>query len=151
MSALLDEIMLGPFSLELAEFVSTRNDLAISEVLNRDDIQAYGKIPSSSFSVWAAQTGQRAVIEDTSKDVLSPLRAIALTMLDLLRGGLGVQHLDLGSASNMALVGAWKASGKMTQGEYESLLSLAETTISRADQLKIDCSVTAVSIALNEV
>lgn len=143
MTTLLEEITTGPLSAEIAPFLQVGDGASIAyivEILNRKDINAYGKITNTAFAIWAAETGQRAVFEDESKNPISPFRSIALTLLDLQRGGLDVKHLDIGSAKNIAMINAWKQGGKMTQAQYDSLFALAAINISRAEQLGMSVS-----------
>lgn len=142
--SLLDEIQNGPLAAELGPHVADGNDQAIADILNRADIPALGTISTNDFVIWAAASGQRAVIEDTASNVADPLRSVGLALQDLVRGNLQ-QGLDFSKPQTLAMAQAWKAAGKMTQEQYDSLMALAATTVSRAQQLGI--SVDAMSVA----
>lgn len=143
--SLYDEIMTGPLAAELAPHVASGNDAAITEILNRKDIDAYGYISNDDFSIWAAKTGQRAVIDDTAANSSDPLRSVALALQDLLRGNLSSGQLNFSRQDNIDMANAWLSLGKMTQEAYDSLFALAATKISRSEQLKI--SVTHIDVA----
>ena len=86
-----------------------------------------GIVPTPVFANWCSSTGLRAVIEDTSKNLTSPLRSGALAVLDLLKwGSLG---LDLSASplgqSNIAMLAAWAAASIVTPTQISALVALA--------------------------
>lgn len=130
---LYDELTTGPLSAELSAYIATGDVGAIYTALHRRDIPAHGAISTNEFVIWAAANGQRAVIEDSANDIASPLRSVAIALQDFVRGNL-VQGLDFGRTETVAMAQAWRDAGNMTQAQYNSLLALAATTISRAEQ-----------------
>ena len=150
MPSLLEELTTGPLATELAPLITAGADGAILAVLNRRDIETLGTIKTNPFVIWAAKTGQRAVIEDTASNPLDPLRSIALSLQDLVRGNLD-QGLDFSITDTSAMADTWLAAGKMTQPMYEDLMALATVIISRAEQLGINLSENDIAVARMEI
>lgn len=138
---LYDELTTGPLAAEIAAHIASGDVGAIYAALHRRDIASYGAISTNEFVIWAAANGQRAVIEDTANDTASPLRSVAIALQDFVRGNL-LQGLDFGRPETLAMAQAWQASGKMTQAQHDELLSLAATTISRAEQAGLNITET---------
>lgn len=149
MTDLLVELTTGPLAAEIAPHILSGNDGAIYEIMHRRDITVNGVIGTNAFAMWAAKNGQRAVIQDAADDKLDPLRSVALTLLDLLRGNLD-RGLDLSNTDNLALADAWTAAGKMTEQQKQSLFDLSSKMISRAEQLNIACTITDIAQALRD-
>ena len=93
---------------------------------------AQGGVPVSTFAGWCAQTGLRAVIEDTANKAasayyLTALRSSALAILDILHGAAG--SLDLSASAqgqaNLQMLGAWVTAGAITAAQEAQLVSLA--------------------------
>ena len=147
MSTLLNELLTGPLSNELAIPIAARNDVLICELLNKKNIPVYGTVSANDFAIWAASTGLRATIQDHAENPASPLRSIALTLLDLLQGNLD-RALDFGNAANVAMLEAWVSAGAITATHRDELLALSQKLISRADQIG-GVSVSQISDALN--
>lgn len=150
MSQLSDELTTGPLAAELAPLIAAGDDVAILAALNRRDIPALGVIKTNPFVIWAAKTGQRAVIEDTASNSVDPLRSVGLALQDLVRGNLD-QGLDFSIADTADMAAAWLAAGKMTQQNYDDLMALAATTISRTEQLGISPTENDIAVARMEV
>ena len=106
----------------------------VCDLLNAPTRTRIGNLETRVFAIWCAETGLRSAIEDAAADHASPLRAIALTLLDLLRGGVS-DVLDLGNPANTAMLDAWQFTGKLTQAQRDSMMALAATPCSRADEL----------------
>lgn len=104
----------------------------IRSTLNAKTIQVYGAVSRDNFAIWAASTGVRATIQDVSNDLLSPLRASALSLLDMLCGG--AEEIDFGRPENVAMLDGWENAGKLSPANKASLLALATTHISIAQQ-----------------
>lgn len=147
MTALYDELTAGPLSVELAPLITARNDSGIAEIMNRKDISVYSTIKTNTFAIWAASTGLRSSIQDHADNHASPLRSIALTLLDLLTGNLE-RAIDLGIQSNIAMLNAWVVAGALTTAQRDELLALSQKMISRADQIG-GVSLSQISDALN--
>ncbi|MDD5297665.1 MAG: hypothetical protein PHU46_12200 [Rhodocyclaceae bacterium] len=83
-----------------------------------------GSVTRADFAVWAAVTGVRGAIEDAAHDPTSPIRAVALSLLDFLQGGVS-DTLDFSKAENQAMLGYWRSAGKVTSGQEQYLMALA--------------------------
>lgn len=145
MSILSDELTNDPASLGYQPHIDVGADGEIYALLYAKQFAAYGETSCNSFAAWATQTGQLAVIEDESKNTTSPLRSIALSLLYVLTSN---RPIDFGDADIVAMANVWLAGGKMTQAEYDSLLARASKSISRAEVLGINPSVTDIAQAL---
>lgn len=144
---LLTEIENGPLAAEIAPHSAIGSDQAIADILNRRDIPVPGTITTNDFVVWAASSGQRAVIEDTAADTQDPLRSIALALQDLVRGNLQ-QGLDFARPETVAMADAWLTAGKMDQTDYDALMTASQKLISRAEQVGLHVDSQAVAAAL---
>lgn len=147
MNPLLDELTNGPLAAELAPLIVARNDADIVAVMNRKDIAVYGTISTNDLAIWSASSGLRAAIQDHANNAASPLRSIALTLLDLLTGNLE-RALDFGIAANVAMLEAWVTAGAITENQRDELLALSQKTVSRADQIG-GVTLSKISDALN--
>lgn len=141
---LIDELTTGPLAAEIAPHITAGSDGAIADILNRKDIQVYSKLTVGAFADWLAVTGLRSAVEDHAANPVSPLRANALSILDLLRGSHEYQ-IDFGEASKQALLQAWETNGDITLAQQQVMLTKSQAKISRADQLGI--TVTALDVA----
>lgn len=79
-------------------------------------------VPINLLAAWAAQTGVRAAVQDLSTTQGHPLRSIALTALDLLRGTMA-QTFD--TVAYAGLLDALEAGGAMTAQDRAQLAALA--------------------------
>jgi len=145
---LADELTTGPLAAEIAPFITSGDDGAIAEILNRKDISINGSVSVNTFAMWCATTGMRASIQDHANDLASPLRSIALTLLDLLQGNLNPPSLDLAIAGNVAMLDAWVLAGILTTVQKAELVALSQKLISRAEQLNIDASIPIIAKSL---
>jgi hypothetical protein len=145
--ALLDELTTGPLAAELAPLLADGDDTAIYNVLHRADITVNGAIAVNDFAIWAASTGLRAAIADHADNIASPLRSIALTLLDLLQGNLA-PNLDFGNAANVTMLEAWVTAGALTEAQRDELLTLSQKLISRAQQAGIAATLTDIRQAI---
>lgn len=98
-----------------------RNDVAIADILSTGRTRP-AAVTKSDFQMWAGRTGVRAVIEDHARDDASPLRSIALTVLDFIRSN--VETIDFRIEANMQMLMAWVQVGAITQEAADSLLTL---------------------------
>lgn len=133
MSALADEIVIDPLQLGYVALINEQPG-RVCDLLNAPTRTRTGVVPVSVFAIWCGQTGMRGAIEDAAADKTSPLRSIALTLLDLLRGGVS-EGLDLSNTGNQAMLAAWQAAGAINQAQRDSLIALAQTPCSRAAEL----------------
>ena len=88
-----------------------------------------GIVPTPVFAAWCSATGLRAVIEDTSKNMVSPMRSGALAILDLLSwqsGGLDLSASRMGQG-NIAMLATWVSAGIVTAAQSGALTALAAT------------------------
>lgn len=148
---LLEEITNGPLSTELAPLVIANDYRGIANTLNRKDIVTSGSITVNKFAIWCAETGMRAAINDQASTPASPLRSIALTLLDLLQGNLTPASLDLSIAQNVDMLHAWVLAGLLTTEQEQDLIVLSQTLISRAEQIGLTVDANLVAQALGYV
>ena len=111
-----------------AAWANSRADgtLAVSLSAGRT---AQGTVPTPAFAAWCSATGLRAVIEDTSKNLVSPQRSGALALLDLLSwpsNGLDLSSSRIGQG-NLAMLAAWVIAGLVTPAQSAALTALAAT------------------------
>lgn len=89
-----------------AELLASQDADAIAEVVNVGRT-ALGYTSREKFAMWAAKHGVRSKIEDHSSNPASPLRSIALALLDVLRSP--TEGIDLSVPDNALMLGAWPA------------------------------------------
>jgi hypothetical protein len=147
-SALYDELTAGPLASQILPFISAGDDGAISVLMNTQNISVTSSLPADTFAIWCAVTGMRAVIQDQSALVTSPVRSSALSLLDLLQGNLHPSSLDLSNGLVVSMLNAWVTSGLLTADTFNSLIALAQKQISRAQQIGITCDANAIGHAL---
>ena len=145
MSALTTEFTTDPTGLGYAQALAVGDDSIIYELLHAKNISIEGSISPNLFMVWAAKTGQASVIVDIADDKTNStgLRAIAIVLKNCLGGDKTSSGLEMGNAEVVAMMDIWF----LTQGNSTikaALIALSQTLISRADQLGIDCSITAI-------
>ena len=148
---LLEEIQNGPLAAELSSFVAANDYRGIANALNRKDILTSGSITVNKFAIWCAETGMRATINDQASNPASPLRSIALTLLDLLQGNLTPASLDLSIDQNKAMLHAWVLAGLLTTAQEQELITLSQTYISRAEEVGLTVDANLVAEALGYV
>jgi len=148
---LLEEINTGPLATELEPLVLANDYRGIANVLNRKDILTSGSITVNKFAIWCAETGMRAAINDQATTPASPLRSIALTLLDLLQGNLTPASLDLSIQQNVEMLHAWVLAGLLTTEQEQELITLSKTYISRAEQIGLVVDANLVAEALGYV
>ena len=148
---LLEEITTGTLATELAPLVTANDYRGIANVLNRKDIVTTGSISVNKFAIWCAETGMRAAIADQATNPASPLRSIALTLLDLLQGNLTPASLDLSIPQNTEMLHAWVLAGLLTTEQEQELITLSQTLISRAEQIGLTVDANLVAEALGYV
>ena len=146
--ALKDELTTGPLAAEIAPFLKTGAVDDINAILNRRDISVTGSISVNAFAMWAASTGMRAIIQEQADLTSSPLRSIALTLLDLLHGNLNPQSLDLSNAVNLDMLATWVKAGFITAQQEADLITLSQKKISRAEQLVMSINQTDIKSAI---
>jgi hypothetical protein len=117
---------------EFANWLANGNDQEIADALNAKTLTIVKSVSRSDFTIWAASTGMRAVIQDHADNAQSPLRSSALSLLDFLRGA--ATALDLSQASTSSLLDAWVGAGALSVANKLSLLALAEVTSSVAEE-----------------
>lgn len=112
-----------PESLGLAVLIAAKNDTAVAEAMNSHMVPVLGRVDVADMANWAANTGMRAVIQDLSVDNTSPLRASALSILDVLRNTNG--FIDLSKPGNSGLLSAWQGLGKLSAPDAASMVAAA--------------------------
>ena len=148
---LLTEINTGSLATELEPLVLANDYRGIANALNRKDILTSGSITVNKFAIWCAETGMRSAIDDQATNPASPLRSIALTLLDLLQGNLTPASLDLSIEQNKAMLHAWVLTGLLTTAQEQELITLSQTYISRAEQIGLIVDASLVAEALGYV
>lgn len=129
------EILTGPLADTVAPFVADGNDGGVVATLNAKTVDTIGNIDGESFRGWAAKTGIRADIEDIAQDKSNRiLRSIALTLIDIMRGGRD-KGIDFANPDNKEMLNLWLSEGKITSPQYDELMALATVKISRAEQV----------------
>lgn len=106
--------------------IAVGDDQGIADIINARTAPVVGMVPRSIFSMWCGVTGLRSAIEDAAGTAGHPLRSIALTVLDFLRGGVS-EALDFADSRNQEMLGAWVQAGALTQPQADELVSLATT------------------------
>lgn len=144
MTTLAEELAIGPLAAELAPHVAAGNAALIVAALNDKRFDAYGPIGRAEFAIWCGTTGLRAAIEDHANAPLSPLRSIALTLIDFLRGNVS-PAIDFGKAANRQMLAAWVSAGGVTQAQADELLALSLHKVSRAEILGLDITLETVA------
>lgn len=127
-----EEIASGPLAEELSPWVATGNTDMIVKILNEPRFAAPGPCSRARFAMWCGKTGLRAAIQDHADTPESPLRSIALTVIDFLRGS--ADSVDMAEAANQAMLTAWLTAGAISQEQHDELLAISVRTISRAEQ-----------------
>lgn len=105
-----------------AELLASQDADAIADVVNVGRISV-GYASREKFAMWSAKHGVRAKIEDHANNPASPLRSIALALLDVLRSP--TEGIDLSVPDNALMLGAWVQSGEITQAQADELVALA--------------------------
>jgi type IV secretory pathway VirB2 component (pilin) len=111
---------------EFADFIANGNDQQICDAINQRMVPVVGGVSRSRFAMWAGKTGIRATIQDHAGTQGSPLRAICLTLLDFLQGGVS-ESLDLSEPDNQQMLGIWVAMAEITQSQADDLIAMATT------------------------
>ena len=104
------------------ELLASRDSDAIAAAVNIGRVRV-GYASRESFAMWAAKHDVRAKIEDHANNPASPLRSIALALLDVLRSP--TEGIDLSVPDNALMLGAWVQSGEITQAQADELVALA--------------------------
>lgn len=104
------------------ELLASRNADAIAAAVNIGRV-SIGYASRENFAMWAAKHAVRARIEDHANNPYSPLRSIALALLDVLRSP--TEGIDFSVPDNQLMLGAWVDSGEITQGQADELYALA--------------------------
>lgn len=104
------------------DLLASQDADAIAAVVNVGRT-ALGYASREKFAMWAAKHSVRAKIEDHSSNPASPLRSIALALLDVLRSP--TEGIDLSVPDNALMLGAWVQSGEITQAQADELYALA--------------------------
>lgn len=123
MTSLFDVLRDDPEGLGLAQLITDKNDEGVAAALNTHTVPVLGRIDLPNLTTWAAATGMRAVIEDVSLDTVSPLRASALAIIDILRSSSG--DIDISKPANAGILSAWQTAGKLTAPDAASFIAYA--------------------------
>jgi hypothetical protein len=107
-----------------ADYIAGGNDQDIAVAISARTVPVIGAVSRAKFAMWAGVTGLRASIQTHADAVDSPLRSIALTLLDFLQGGVS-DELHLDDPANQAMLDAWIQAGALTQTQADDLMALA--------------------------
>lgn len=105
----------------LAAALSAGDDTAAAARLS-ELLTEIAPVPINVLAAWAAQTGVRAAVQDAANTVGHPLRSVALTAIDLLRGSMS--H-TFDTVVYAGLLDALQAGGVMTAADRAALTALA--------------------------
>lgn len=135
MTTLLDELTSGPLAAEIAPHIAFGNDGAISEILNRRDIPAYGWVSAADMNTWCAlHNAEYLNIKSLAMDNQSPFYAAANALLNCLGGAFGEGAINLAAPEIVALVDNWPFVDQ-TGAAKAALLAKGQRLISRAEQV----------------
>lgn len=112
---------------EFASWIAGGNDQQITDAINDTTVPVIGNVSRSKFAMWCGITGLRAKIEAHANNAASPLQSIALTIKDFLLGGSGVDAVNMGDPTNVAMLDAWIQAGALTTGQKDDLIVMATT------------------------
>lgn len=104
------------------ELLASRDSDAIAAAVNVGRV-SLGYVSREKFAMWAAKHGVRSAIEDHANNQASPLRSIALALLDVLRSP--TEGIDLSVPDNSLMLGVWVQSGEITHAQADELVALA--------------------------
>lgn len=104
------------------ELLASRDSDAIAAAVNVGRV-SLGYVSREKFAMWAAKHSVRSKIEDHANNQASPLRSIALALLDVLRSP--TEGIDLSVPDNALMLGVWVQSGEITQAQADELAALA--------------------------
>lgn len=117
----------------------TGDDVADAELLNTKSRAGYTPLGSRALLAWGAANGRLSKINDAANRV-SPYDALPASARSVAMAADRMlsrsdTELDLSNAAHVALVDALVASQVLTAGDKTELLTMAATSISRADEL----------------
>lgn len=99
------------------------DSVAITEAMNANRTRV-GSVSRAVFSMWCGRTGLRAAIEEHAANVNSPLRSIAITLEDFLRGGT-TDAVDFGHPDNIYMLEVWGQAGAISVEQAAEIIELA--------------------------
>jgi hypothetical protein len=147
-SILSNELFSDPLALGYALFIADGNHRAIDNILQRKDIVVAGNLSVHDIKQYISIIGLRLPIIDSTT---ISCREFNIAIEDFKESGFNLANpLILGKITQVLddLV-AEPMIPDFTETHKLTLLSLGNKTISRAEQLGIDCSLLAISTALN--
>jgi len=145
MFSLADELTTGPLAAEIAPFIAPGDDVAIVEVMNRKDIDAKGVLKSHDIKQYLSLVGLRLPIIDSGQ-------------MSCREATQALEDFDSFDLSNSMVLARFTSIldglvtetllPDFTETHKLTILAMAEKKISRAEQLKIDCSMQSIATAL---
>ena len=115
------EVQLHQADPALAAALSAGDDVSAAARLS-ELLTETAPVPISVLAAWAAQTGLRAAVQDAADTPGHPLRSIALTALDLLRGTMA-QTFD--TVVYAGMLDALEQGGALSTPERAQLTAIA--------------------------
>lgn len=131
------EIETGPLAAELAQYISTGNDGDIANILNRKDLPTKKRVSTSDLVNHLSDIGLLPELADAAVNTAHAQHAIARKVVATLTLAvqLGVPTINMSRSGNAALIVGLVTSGFMTTAQADGIKALANTFISRAEQL----------------
>lgn len=127
--SILTELQTDPAGLGYVSALAANNDEGVAALGNTATLPAIGLLSRTDLAKWAAKTGMRLVIQQEADNQSSPLCSLALTIIDVLRGASG--GIDCTDVDNIASLGAWVASGKLSSANRDLMLAMATKQLPR--------------------
>lgn len=115
-----------------AALIASRDHQAIADQVNATRPPVLGNVSRQYFAMWAASCGMRSKIEDHALNTASPLRDVALACRDVIQGA--ADNIDFALAPNVQMLGAWVASGELSEANRDALLALATWPAEKATE-----------------
>lgn len=132
-----EEIETGPLAAELAPFLAAANDGEIANILNRKDIPATKNVSTTDLANQLSDIGLLPELADAAVNTAHPQHSIARKVVATLTLAvqLGIPSINMSRPGNSSLVVSLVTSGFMSVDQANSIKALANTHISRAEQL----------------
>lgn len=142
---LLDELTTGPLAAEIATFIASGDDGAILAILNRKDIASPGRITAHDIKQYFSLIGLRIPIMDSPAP---SCREVTVALEDFPVFALTIPEVYAHFVAVLDALVAETLIPDFTEEHKQTILYLASTTVSRADQLDFPVSIQAIAQAL---
>jgi hypothetical protein len=144
------ELINDPVSLGYTVFVATRNDEALTALVNdKTKFTKLGWITVAGFKTWCAGHNSEYVnIETVAGNNTSPYYAIAKILLSSFNSSVTDQALNLSDSNILGMLNTWPFVDT-TGASKATLIAFGTFQASRADILAVSASLSDVSDVLN--